>query len=83
VYLWINHPWEQQESLCVDRLPTIDDGSGSDLLYFTLVAGNVGGHSGAIWLKNVRISDNEVKHGRASRIPALDERAEKKLRIVL
>ena len=70
VYLGIDHPWEQQQSSRIDRLPTIDAGSGRDLFYLAFVTGNVSGHSGAIWLKNVRISNNEVKHGRVRGILA-------------
>ena len=77
VHLGIDHPWEQQQSSCIDRLPTINAGSGRDLFYLAPMTGNVSGHSGAIWLKNVRISDNEVKHGGASGILALYERVEK------
>ena len=71
VHLGIDDSREQQQSPRIDRFPTIDSGSGRDLFYLAPVTGNVSGHSGAIWLKNVGISDNEVKHGRASGILAL------------
>ena len=71
VHLGIDHSWEQQQPSRIDRFPTIDAGRSRDLFYLATVTGNVSGHSGAIWLKNVGVSDNEVKHGRASGIRSL------------